>query len=213
MINLEGVKNIIFDFGDVICDIDFKRTVAAFSKLSSSALSITVEDYIHHPIFGGLEKGDIGLGEFRDEIRKLLNTDASDDAIDNAWAQVIIGSDRERMDMLYTLKKDYRLFLLSNTNDIHIDTAFGRINNKLNVDFGAFFEKTYFSHQIGMAKPSDRIYNYVLNDANIVASETLFIDDNKPNIEAAAALGFKTYHLRPREEKVSELFEKALLEV
>lgn len=206
MINLEGIKNIIFDFGDVICDIDFKRTVNAFSQLSENKLSISVEDYIHHPIFGGLEKGDIGLEEFRDEIRKLLHTDASDAAIDNAWAQVIINSDQERMEMLASLKQHYRLFLLSNTNDIHIDTAFKRIDETLNVDFAAFFEKCYFSHKLGIAKPNADIYNYVLNDGNMIACETLFIDDNKPNIEAAAVLGFKTYHLKPREEKVVDLF-------
>lgn len=207
MISLKGVKNIIFDFGDVICDIDFKRTVNAFSKLSDSAIAITVEDYIHHPVFGGLEKGDISLEQFRDEVRQLLNTEASDEEIDHAWAQVIIGSDEERMDMLRNLKKGYRLFLLSNTNDIHIDTAFGRIDNTLGVDFASFFEKTYFSHQIGMAKPSDDIYHYVLKDGDMRAEETLFIDDNKDNILAAQALGFKTYHLRPRQEKVSDLFD------
>jgi len=206
MVNLKGIKNIIFDFGDVICDIDFNRTVAAFSRLSKSTLSISVENYIHHPVFGGLEKGDISLAEFRNEVRHLLQTDASDDAIDEAWAQVIINSDQERMNMLKHLKQHYRLFLLSNTNDIHIDTAFQRINSSFDVDFRSMFDEVYFSHQLGMAKPDANIYNYVLDDAHIIASETLFIDDNKANVEAAERLGFKTYHYKPREEKVVDLF-------
>ena len=206
MINLEGIKNIIFDFGDVICDIDFKRTVDAFSQLSNAPLDISVENYIHHPVFGGLEKGDITLEEFRNEIRSLLKTNASDDTIDNAWAQVIINSDQERINMLKNIQGRFRTYILSNTNDIHINTAFDRINTSFDVDFRSFFDKVYLSHEIGMAKPDDAIYNYVLKDANIIASETLFIDDNKPNIEAAHRLGFKTYHLKPREEKVSDLF-------
>ena len=206
MINLEGIKNIIFDLGDVICDIDFKRTVDAFSQLSESTLELSVENYIHHPIFGGLEKGDINLDQFRMEIRSLLKTKASDTAIDEAWAQVIINSDQERMDMLKKLNANYRIFLLSNTNSIHVSTAFERINNSFDVDFRSLFEEVYFSHQLGMAKPAANIYNYVLEDAKIEACETLFIDDNKANIEGAQQLGFKTYHLKPREEKVADLF-------
>ncbi|MDA3852851.1 MAG: HAD family phosphatase [Bacteroidales bacterium] len=206
MINLEGIKNIIFDFGDVICDIDFKRTVDAFSQLSENTLAISVENYIHHPIFGGLEKGDISTEQFRVEIRSLLKTKASDAAIDDAWAQVIINSDQERIDMLKKLNEDYRIFLLSNTNAIHVTTAFERINKSFDVDFRSLFEEVYFSHQLGMAKPAANIYNYVLEDAKIEACETLFIDDNKANIEGAQQLGFKTYHLKPREEKVIDLF-------
>lgn len=206
MINRTGIKNIIFDFGDVICDIDFQRTVDAFSQLSQMPLSITVEDYIHHPIFGGLEKGEINTAEFRIEVRQLLQIEASDEAIDEAWAQVIINSDQERMAMLKELNKRFRIFLLSNTNDIHVQTAFRRINESFELDFRSLFEEVYFSHQLGMAKPDATIYNYVLDDAKIVASETLFIDDNKANIEGAKKLGFRTYHLKPREERVVDLF-------
>lgn len=206
MIDLKGIKNIIFDLGDVICDIDFKRTVDAFSKLSVNTLSITVEDYIHHPVFGGLEKGEISTSEFRDEIRQLLQTDASDEAIDHAWAQVIINSDHERMALLKKLNKDYRVFLLSNTNEIHVNTAFHRISDTLGVDFSALFEKVYFSHVLGMAKPSPEIYHHVLNDGQMIASETFFVDDNKANIEAAQKLGIQCYQLKPRQEKLVDLF-------
>lgn len=206
MIELKGIKNIIFDFGDVICDIDFKRTVDAFSQLSANKLSITVEDYIHHPIFGGLEKGEISTSEFRDAIRGLLQTEASDEAIDLAWAQVIINSDQERLAMLKELNKNYRVFLLSNTNEIHVTTAFERINTTLDVDFRSLFEKVYFSHLLGMAKPNSEIYHHVLSDGNMLASETLFVDDNKANIEAALKLGIRSYHLHPREEKLVDLF-------
>lgn len=206
MINLEGIKNIIFDFGNVICDIDFNRTVDAFSRLSNKPLSITVEDYIHHPVFGGLEKGDITTAQFRNEIRQLLHSNASDEAIDNAWAQVIVNSDKQRIDMLKILKNDFRIFLLSNTNEIHVATAFHRIGDCFEVDFENLFEKVYFSHLIGMAKPNADIYNYVLKDAGILSSETLFIDDNKDNIIAAQHLGFKVYHYNPYQENLVNLF-------
>lgn len=206
MLDLKGIKNIIFDFGNVLCDIDFQRTVDAFSLLSDNKLSITVEDYIHHPVFGGLEKGDITTAEFRDEIRSLLKTDASDEAIDNAWAQVIINSDYDRLIMLDKLNLDYRVFLLSNTNEIHVNTAFHRINETFDVNFNSFFEVAYFSHLLGMAKPNAEIYTYVLNDAGIVAEETLFIDDNEANIIAAQKMGIQTYLLNPKEENVADLF-------
>ncbi len=206
MIDLKGIKNIIFDFGNVICDIDFQLTIDAFARLGGPKLNISVENYINHPVFGDLEKGIISNDKFRTKIRELLQVDASDQAIDDAWSQLIINTDKERIDLLKRLKVHYHLFLLSNTNAIHIATAYNRINEDFDVDLESLFEKIYLSHLLGMAKPNKKIYEYVINDAQIKASETLFIDDNKDNIIAARSLGYKTYHLNPNKEKVSELF-------
>lgn len=205
MIDLNGVKNIIFDFGNVICDIDFDRTVRAFQALGGNNFELTVEEYIHDPIFGALEKGDIELPEFRDKIRHLLNADVADAAIDKAWAAVIINSDQARIDMLKRIKEHYRICLLSNTNQIHIDTSFQRINTSFGVDFASLFEKVYFSYELKLAKPDPAIYEYVFKNMGIKAEETLLIDDNGPNIEAAAHLGMKTYLFNPKEDSLEEL--------
>jgi HAD superfamily hydrolase (TIGR01509 family) len=204
--NGKQIKNIIFDLGNVICDIDFDRTVKAFNDLSETSLSISVEDYIHHPIFGGLEKGKLSTSQFRDEIRELLNTEVSDAAIDKAWAAVIINSDQERMDMLKSLSKEFRIFLLSNTNEIHINAATKIFKDSFDVDFLGIFEKTYLSHEVGMAKPNASIFTHVLEDANLVPEETFFVDDNLPNIEAAKKLGIQSHHFNPQAEKLPTLF-------
>ena len=206
MIELKGVKNIIFDFGNVICDIDFDRTVRAFQRLGGQHFELQLEDYIHDPIFGALEKGDIDLPLFRDKIRALLQVQVSDDEIDKAWAAVIINTDKERIELLKRLKQDYRTCLLSNTNQIHIETSFRRINASFGVDFGQLFEKLYFSYLLKLAKPDPSIYHYVLQDMGIKAEETLLIDDNGPNIEAAAKLGLQTYLFHPQKEKLQDLF-------
>ncbi len=205
MINLEGIKNIIFDFGNVICDIDFNKTVEAFKRLGGEHFSISLEDYIHHPVFGALESGNITNDEFYDQIRQLLGVEVSNEEIRLAWTALIINSDQERITLLQDLGINYRLFLLSNTNDMHIDISFKRIATTFNVDFEQLFEKVYFSHQLKLIKPDDDIYQYVFKDAGIKPEETLFIDDNKQNIATAKRLGMQVYLFNPSKEKLQNI--------
>lgn len=205
-IDLSGVKNIIFDLGNVICDIDFNLTVEAFNKLGSDKVDLTLDNYMEHPVFGALEKGEISTEQFRDEVRSLLELDLSDQQIDEAWAAVVINSDQARIDMLSELGEKYKLFLLSNTDGIHIEKAVRVINETTKGDFLSLFEEVYLSHLLKLAKPSAEIYEFVLNDADMKASETLFIDDNLPNIEAARQLGIQSYHFDSKKEKLIDLF-------
>lgn len=207
MINLSGIKNIIFDLGNVIIDIDFKRSVEAFQALGGDKINLNLENYMDHPIFGAIEKGEISTDEFRQEIRQMLNNkNLTDETIDQAWSALIINSDKERIDLIKALGKKYRLFILSNTDEIHITKAKRIIHKNFNVEIEELFEKCYYSHELALEKPGLEIYKTVLQDANIQAKESVFIDDKLDNIEAALSLGIKAYHLDIEQGTFPSLF-------
>lgn len=203
---LKNIKNIVFDLGNVLVDIDFNRTVEAFQKLGNDNLDLNLDNYMDHPIFGAIEKGQITTAEFRDRIREMLDSEVSDEEVDKAWAAVIINSDSERIELLKRLKSKYRIFILSNTDEIHITRALKIFKDNFDVDFTSLFEKCYYSHEMGMEKPDAKIYLEVLNDAKLIPEETLFIDDKLENIEAANLLNIKGHHHLHGEEKLVDLF-------
>lgn len=206
MSEFKNIKNIIFDLGNVLCDIDFKRTVDAFQTLGGDKIDLNLENYMDHPIFGGIEKGEISAAQFRDQIREMLQSDASDDIIDEAWSAVIVKSDIERIKLIKSLRKNYRIFILSNTDEIHIARATQLFKDDFDIDFFGLFEKCYYSHELALEKPGFEIYNTVLADAGIKAEETLFIDDKADNIEAAKQLGIMSYLFDNKKEKLEEIF-------
>lgn len=208
MINLEGIKNIIFDLGNVIVDIDFELTVQAFQKLGGDKIDLNLENYMDHPIFGAIEKGEITPAQFRDEIRRMLQKEVSDEQIDQAWGAVIINTDQARIDLIKKLSTDYRLFILSNTDAIHIARATAIFKNNFNIDMEALFEKCYYSHDLAMEKPGLEIYKTVLNDAGMLAKETVFIDDKEDNVEAALSLDIQAYHLDTEKDSLCSLFSR-----
>ena len=100
------------------------------------------------------------------------------------------------MKFLECLGRKYRLFLLSNANEIHIQYVNDFLKNRYNIpSINQFFEKAYYSQEIGMRKPHKSTFQWVLKDANILAKETLFIEDNAHHIEGAKQAGLKTHHL------------------
>lgn len=184
------VKNLIFDLGGVIINLDTHATVEAFSKLGQlceEGVSIYSLD-----ILKNYEKGLITDEEFRQQLTEKLNR-CSIDEVDTAWNSMLLDIPLERLHFLRSLKKEYRMFLLSNTNKIHLD----QVNNILNkacgeANFSSFFEKTYYSHLMKKRKPDPEIFEQVLTENNLTAEETLFIDDNLGNLHGAESLGIKT---------------------
>ena len=187
-----NIKNIIFDFGAVIYDIDADQTVQAFKNLK-----ITEFDSFHNfltshtneSLFIDIEIGKISPSQFRDVIRSWSNFTLSDSAIDYAWNAMLVGYVKERLDLLCELKTKYRTFLLSNTNRIHWDYFTNELHEFGYSGLHELFEKDYYSHNLGLRKPDIEIFKYVLADSNLKADETLFLDDNLKNIEGAKMAG------------------------
>jgi len=210
---MKNIKNIIFDFGGVICNIDHKRVERKFKEFGIIDFERMYSHALQNNLFENLETGDISPAHFRNKIRELLDKNVSDSEIDDTWNAIISNIPEERIKLLVNIKKNYRIFLLSNSNIIHYQVYLKDFQKKYGYkSFDDIFEKAYFSFQIGMRKPNLNIYEHVLKNHNINPSETLFIDDSLQNINPAKQLGIKTYLLKEKEEIIN-LFDNGKLKV
>jgi FMN phosphatase YigB (HAD superfamily) len=204
--NLNGIKNIIFDLGGVILDIDYNLTVKAFDGLGIPNFKEQYSKMSQSNLFDNIETGKISPVEFRDLIREVAQKTISDAEIDTAWNALILHLPQYRIEILKNLQVNYRLFLLSNTNKIHYDDYSEVIKRENGIEgLEPLFEKTYLSHEMGLRKPDPEIFQVVLNENNLVPKETLFIDDSPQHIASAKTLGIVAYHLE--NEDIGDLFD------
>jgi putative hydrolase of the HAD superfamily len=211
----EHIKNVIFDFGAVILDIDGQRTIDAFAALGVPQFN-TFKDFLythaHTSLFVDIEIGAISPDVFRESIRQWSGQpQLTDTHIDHAWNAMLVGYRMERLQLLESLKHKYRTFLLSNTNIIHWQHFTAMLEPFGYEGLHQLFEKDYYSHTLKMRKPHRDIYERVLQDAGINANETLFLDDNAMNIEGARKLGIQCIQVTPENDMLSifdEFIEK-----
>ena len=173
-------------------DIDPSLTFREFSNLSGKPVDEIMEIYKNTVFFRDYESGEMSDEDFRQHIREGLNIESSGQEIDDAWNAMLIDIPENKMTMLKDAKKDYRTFLLSNTNNIHRKKFEQFFANR--VDNGGIhdvFEKVYYSYNIKLRKPDPVIFKYVLDENNLNPLETLLIDDNQDNIEAARSSGIR----------------------
>lgn len=190
------IKNIIFDLGGVVLNIDFQLSAQAFQKLGIKNFDTLYSRAVQNSLFEDLEMGLISGKKFREELRLLSNMNLSDQEIDKAWNAIILDFPKERMDLIKLISENYSCYLLSNTNKIHYDVYQQDLRNRLGIDgLESLFIKTWFSHNLQMRKPNLDIFKFALSDANLNPNETLFIDDSIQNIEAAEKLGIRTLFL------------------
>ena len=206
---MQNIKNIIFDYGNVIFTLDFLRGQRAWEELGINDPSQFYGHKIQDPIFDNFEKGEISAAVFRDHIRKKIgNQNLSDGQIDKAWNSLLVKIEDGNHELLLRLKSRYRTFLLSNINAIH----YAHIMRYLKAEFGFdnndhLFEKTYYSHLMGKRKPDTGIFRQVIEENNLDPAETLFIDDSPQHLEGAKQLGIQTY-LLTAPETIQTLFKR-----
>jgi glucose-1-phosphatase len=195
-----ALKNIIFDLGGVLLDIDYHRPVKEFAALGLTGFENMYSQAAANQLFEQLETGSISNADFLDAIVAMSHTPLTHQQVINAWNSIILRFRQQSMAFLEVLQQRYNIYLLSNTNNIHLE----QVQKVLQEDTGkqsldTYFTKAWYSSKIGLRKPERHIYEFVLGDANLKAEETLFIDDSVQNIEAAAALCIKTHLLLPSE--------------
>ena len=193
---MQNIKAIIFDFGGVILDIDYNKTANAFKDLGIKNFDEMYSQKNVNSLFHDLEEGKIKEEEFYGAFRKSAQVELTDQQIREAWNAILLRYREEALHTLKAIKQKYKLYLLSNTNIIH-HTAFNKIY-QYQINHGSlneYFDKAYYSHEIGHRKPGKEAYEYVLKENNLSPSETLFIDDSIQNINAAKALGLQTIFL------------------
>ena len=205
-INTNNYKNIIFDLGGVIINIDYTLLVKAFKKLGVENFDELYSQAHQNKLFDLFEKGKISAADFRNEIRKYCNKNLSDVQIDSAWNAMLLDLPEERLKLLQALKKTHRTFLLSNTNEIHMLAINKYLQKMYGIsDLSGYFEKMYLSFEVGMRKPDEEIFEFVLSENKLDPAETLFIEDSIQHIEAAKKLGIQIYWLQ-KNEAVTDLF-------
>lgn len=191
------IKNILFDMGNVIIDIDISLTHRAFARMAQLDNVTADELFRAKAFFRHFETGEVSELEFRTMMkREFAGADWVDKAIDEAWCALLLDMPKERLDLIAALGKKYRVFLLSNTNPIHVREITRRAA-ALGVDFSGLFERLFLSSEMGKMKPDPAIYRQVLAEAGLIPQETLFVDDNLDNVLAAGTLGIQTIHLHP----------------
>jgi glucose-1-phosphatase len=209
------IKNIIFDLGGVLLDLDFDAPFVAFQKLNRNGKITGLIHFLHNQIFIDFEVGAISPDQFRDQIRQLLKNDEIVDAeIDQAWCSMLKQVPEEKVEVLRSLAEEYRLFLFSNTNAVHIPYFTRRFYEQHKIEWESLFEKTFYSHEINDRKPMLTGYLKVLSLAGAEAAESLFIDDLDVNIAAAAQTGMHVMLYQPGEdlrEKLSLTLAKHVL--
>jgi glucose-1-phosphatase len=196
---MKGIKNIIFDLGGVIINLDNRRTEEAFTALGVK----NFRDYFGHgfaaAFFKDYEVGKISDQEFLRSIRQLASLgQVPDHAIVSSWNALLLDFPPERIQLLKELRKTYRLFLFSNTNALHL-AALRQIwrDSISNGSLDDHFEKTYYSHLMGMRKPDPESFELILKENDLNGKETLFVDDAIINVEGAEQAGLKGLFLRP----------------
>ena len=199
-IDPKGIDAIIFDIGNVLVDIDYEVMVGEFQKIAKHDFSQIVSYARQENFFDLFEKGKISAAEFRSSLRQYLRDDVTDEEIDRTWNAIMIRYPAEKFELLHRLRGKYKLYALSNINEIHIDVIDRHVKPTFRVpDMRSYFDYAFYSHEMGYRKPEREIYQAMLDHAHLDPAHTLFIDDKAENIEAAAALGIQTYHLTDRD--------------
>lgn len=192
------IKNLLFDLGDVIINIDVPRAAVNFAKLTEKTTAEVSQIFQEKQLFRQFETGIINAKQFRNYIREILQaSDLSDVVIDLAWNSLLLELPPARVALLQTLANKYRLFLLSNTSPIHIAETNQILERATDVSrLEELFEIAFYSYEMNLMKPDPAIYLRVLEEAGILAEETLFLDDNADNIKSAQLLGIHTIHVQ-----------------
>lgn len=199
------IDTIIFDFGDIFINLDKEATISGLKNLGMTEWNDELDRL--NLLF---ETGEISPELFIAGFQKELPNASREDILE-AWNAVLADFPLYRLEFLQMLSSKYRLFLLSNTDSIHIETFENKTGISFYSDFYQCFEKVYFSFEVGMRKPNPDVFQYLINKHELSPKRTLFIDDKKENTDSAAALGFNVWNLQVGKEDVVDLFEKKLL--
>lgn len=194
----QRIRNILFDLGGVILDIDIQATLRGFYELGFPADLLQYPINMSTDIFFKYETGRIDTDGFRNEIRKKTGVEMTDEAFDRAWNAMIVSIPRERTSLLKSLAQRYDLYMLSNTSALHAPVFEKMYLEASGIPMRDAFKKIYYSFEIGCHKPDHDAWEYVIRDAGILPRETLFLDDNIHNIKASQALGFQAIHIHER---------------
>lgn len=188
-----GIKNIVFDMGGVLIDLNLSEAVRRFKELGFTKIDDYLDPYEQKDFFLELEKGNISAEEFRQRLSELTGKDIPYDEAKWAWLGFIEDVPQYKLDYLLELRKEYNVYLLSNTNPFVMSWTRSNDFSEAKRPITDYFDKIYASYEVGITKPDRAIFEHMLADGNMIPAETLFIDDAEKNTKVAELLGIKTY--------------------
>lgn len=203
-----AIENIIFDFGGVILDIDPQLTINELIKLGyHSKEKLNSKDFYLN-VIRKFERGIYTPEIFRDKLRDYLQLELTDQQVDDAWNALLFDIPRERIEVIEKVKKNYPIFLLSNSNEIHYDLYVRDLQLRFGYrEFDELFNKSYFSFDLHMCKPDPDVYSFVIYQEHLNPAHTLFVDDREENLEGARKVGLRTY-LLTEPERIRDIFDE-----
>ncbi len=201
MDDMQQIKNVIFDLGGVLVDLDIERCIAAFRLLGMNRVADLVNPYYPAEMIGRLERGDISFHEACDEMRRLDNRPGVSDAeIAGAYGAFLTGIPVAKLRQIARLREaGIRTYVLSNNNPASMEVIRGQFTADGRT-MDDYFDKIYLSYELRELKPSEAIFRKVMADSGVVPAQTLFIDDGQKNVDTAQALGFAVYMPAPGED-------------
>jgi len=195
---MKNIKAIIFDLGGVILNINYQNTIDSFKKLGEKNTGDFYSKKIQSHIFNLLETGEITAKQFLNDLQELSDN-ATIAEVRSAWNSMLLDFPEKRLDLLRSLKSKYKIFLLSNTNTIHINAISNSLGKPQWKSFCNLFDKMYLSHEIGVRKPNIEAFQFILKQQKLNPNEVLFIDDSPQHIKSAKKIGIICYHLKDGE--------------
>jgi putative hydrolase of the HAD superfamily len=194
---MENIDAIIFDLGGVLIDIDYTKTRQAFENLGISNFNELYSQANQQDLFDRFEIGQISGQHFINSLLNYFTEPISPNKVVHAWNAMLLDFKLDKLTLLEKLAAKYPLFLLSNTNELHVPIVRQRLSKLTAKPLEAYFSKVYFSHDLGLRKPNSEIFEFVCSENNLNPSTTLFIDDSIQHIEGAKKCGLQTIHLTP----------------
>ena len=194
------IKNIVFDMGGVLVDLDREACIRAFCAIGYPEAKDLLDPYKQSGIFLQLEEGKVTPEELHDYICRTTGKKIDGKKIDQALEQFITGLPLFKLEMLRNLRNKFKIYLLSNTNAIMMPGIRARLFTQEGLQMEDYFDGIYLSYQMNLVKPSPAIFEKMLQEGGFLAPETLFIDDSPANIQTAAQLGFHTYQASSNED-------------
>lgn len=193
---MKKIKNIIFDLGNVLFPISGQATFDLFTQNGVKNILDKYKILIDSGLFDNFELGTISQNEFRKGLNNIFEVNLSDEVFDNCWNAMIASYPEKNNPFLENLKTEgYNLYILSNTNKTHVEYLEPMAKWR-----EGLFTKIYYSNEIHLRKPDRECFEFVINDAGIIADETVFIDDRAENIEGAQLCGIHAIHLLKQNE-------------
>lgn len=205
-IDFKGISTLIFDWGGVITNLSFQATIEAFTRLGHPNFQKYLDPQVDD-LFFRLEKGTADPDEIYEQLNREIGHTCTHEELIQAYSAMLIDTPPIRIQLLKQLRSHFKLYLLSNTNIIHVNYYNSVLQTKYKADHHSLFDSVFYSHEMGLRKPGREIFEEVLKRENLIPSETLFLDDTEINIETARSLDIKTIHVNP-DNPIEKIFRR-----